>query len=129
MMYVNQIIMLHTLHLYSNLYHLYLNETGRKNRRKILNKRIPLLAHKIIEYKNIECWHGCWKHSYTAQGKRIGTISLESNLTVYIKIFLPLKANSFTYVFYPKGNNVNKGLSIYELFNKWYWDSYQFIKK
>ena len=89
-----------------------------KNRGKILNKRIPLLAHKIIEYKNIECWHGCWKHLYTAQGKRIGTISLESNLTVYIKIFLPLKANSFTYVFYPKGNNVNKGLSIYELFNK-----------
>ena len=57
MMYVNHIIMFHTLHLYSDLYHLYLNETERKkqNRRKILNKRIPLLAQKIIEYKNIKC--------------------------------------------------------------------------
>ena len=32
MMYVNQIIMFHTLHLYSDLYHLYLNETERKNK-------------------------------------------------------------------------------------------------
>ena len=53
MMYVSQIIMLYTLNLYSAVFQLYLNKTGRKKNKVKPNETLKEPEENIDEYLNI----------------------------------------------------------------------------